>query len=634
MNDSRSSADVAPGVPLESVLCTEELDRRPARPPDYEAENQALVSLAQALADSPSTILQALAETILNVCGCESAGVSLVTPDGTRFYWPAIAGLWKPHIGGGTPRDFGPCGDVLDRNRPLLFEHFERRYPYFLPVTPAIEECLLVPFYLEGKAVGTIWAITHDPQARKFDKEDLRMLLSLGRFASSAYWAAESLGKLAAQDSTLRAVNAALLVSSVRQHELTEQAEQAAGRLAQLQKVTAALSEAVLPSQVAEVIVAQGVPALGAVSGSVLLLSEDGQMLEMLSTTEPEPSTRQFQRFTLSMDLPATTAILSGRPIWIESQAEYLERYPHLADQITTWGHQAAAALPIVNMGRKPGVMVLNFDRVVALSAEDQSYAATLAQLCGQALERARLFEAEQHARANLEGRVQERTAELEQSSAQLRDLSASLQAAREEERARVSLELHDQMGGALTGLKMDIAQVQRRVAKGEPQENMQHLLTTVDDLVKLTRQLATELRPGLLDDFGLAAAVEWELQEFEKRSGIRTRFLLEETDVALEKDAATAIFRIFQETLTNVARHAQANEVDVLLQLQAGTLILRVHDNGRGINTGALTNRKSLGLVGMRERVRLLSGEMIVDGGAGQGTTVLVKIPLQAPGV
>jgi hypothetical protein len=127
-------------VPLESILCTEQLRRRPWRPPDYKKENRALVALLSALVDSPSGILQTLAETILDVTQCDSSGLSLLTKDGKRFYWPAIAGMWKPHIGGGTPRDFGPCGNVLDYNCTLLFKHFERRYPYFLPVTPLIEE--------------------------------------------------------------------------------------------------------------------------------------------------------------------------------------------------------------------------------------------------------------------------------------------------------------------------------------------------------------------------------------------------------------------------------------------------------------------------------------------------------------
>lgn len=191
-------------VPLEAILCTEELNRRPARSPDYETENRALAALVQSLADSPGTILQTLADKILKVFQAGSAGISLLTKEdgGKRFYWPAIAGVWKPHIGGGTPRDFGPCGDVLDRNAALLFRHFERRYTYFLPVTPPVEECLLVPFYVEGKAVGTIWAITHDDR-RKFDAEDLRQLESLGRFASAAYQAVEVLDALEQQGEAL-----------------------------------------------------------------------------------------------------------------------------------------------------------------------------------------------------------------------------------------------------------------------------------------------------------------------------------------------------------------------------------------------------------------------------------------------
>jgi len=195
---SENSAPLDCSIPqasLESILCTEELQRRPSRPPDYEKENRALVALMAALADSPSSIFQTLAETILDITQCDSAGLSLLTRDGKtpdgcgkRFYWPAIAGMWNPHVGGGTPRNFGPCGDVLDQNRTLLFRHFERRYPYLVPVSPAAEECLLVPFYVAGDAVGTIWGIMHNDR-RKFDAEDDRVMASLGKFASSAYQA-------------------------------------------------------------------------------------------------------------------------------------------------------------------------------------------------------------------------------------------------------------------------------------------------------------------------------------------------------------------------------------------------------------------------------------------------------------
>jgi transcriptional regulator with GAF, ATPase, and Fis domain len=188
------------GASLESILCTEELRRRRWRSPDYAKENRALVSLATALNDSKSNILQKLADVILEATDSDSAGLSLLTKEdgGKRFYWPAIAGIWKPHIGGGTPRNFGPCGDVLDRNCTQLFRHFERRYPYLLPVMPPAEECLLVPFYVGGKAVGTIWAIMHTDR-RKFDAEDERLMSTLGQFASLAYQTVESIDDLKLQ---------------------------------------------------------------------------------------------------------------------------------------------------------------------------------------------------------------------------------------------------------------------------------------------------------------------------------------------------------------------------------------------------------------------------------------------------
>jgi PAS domain S-box-containing protein len=175
-------------VSLESILFTEELATRPSRPPDYLTENQALVSLAQSLADSPETILQQLTDTILRVLDCGSAGISLLRQeDGVpRFYWPAISGEWKSYVGDGTPRNFGPCGTVLDRNAPLLFKHVEKVFTYFGPVTPLVEEALLIPFYVAGKAVGTVWAVAHD-EKRNFDSEDKRQLESLARFAAAAY---------------------------------------------------------------------------------------------------------------------------------------------------------------------------------------------------------------------------------------------------------------------------------------------------------------------------------------------------------------------------------------------------------------------------------------------------------------
>src|SRR5262249_46581875 len=182
------------GASLGSILCTEELRCRPSRPPDYEKENSALVALVSALTDWPRTILQTLTETIREITQSDSAGVSLLKTDdgGQRFYWPAIAGMWNKYVEGGLPRDFAPCGEVIDRNCTLLFTQVAALYPILRPVLPAAEELLCVPFYIGGRAVGTIWAIMHNDR-RKFDAEDDRVMGSLGKFASSAYQAVMSI---------------------------------------------------------------------------------------------------------------------------------------------------------------------------------------------------------------------------------------------------------------------------------------------------------------------------------------------------------------------------------------------------------------------------------------------------------
>jgi PAS domain S-box-containing protein len=188
---TEASAPIKPPA-LQSVLSIDELNKRPSRPPDYAAESRALIALAEQMVISPAGILQALAETASELCGAHSAGISLLEPDGKRFYWPAVAGQWAEHVGGGTPRDFGPCGTVLDRNTALLFSHPERDFDYFAPVTPLVEEALLMPFYVDGIAVGTIWIVAHH-ESHRFDLEDLRLMTNLGTFAASVYQVLRSL---------------------------------------------------------------------------------------------------------------------------------------------------------------------------------------------------------------------------------------------------------------------------------------------------------------------------------------------------------------------------------------------------------------------------------------------------------
>ena len=179
-------------LPLQDVLRSDALARRTVRAPDHEAENRTLARLVQSLADAPATVFQVLADSIVQDLRAGSAGVSLLARDGKNFCSAAIAGAWQGCQGIDTPNDFSPCGDAVERHAPLLFSHPERRYAYLLPLTPLAEELLLVPFYVKGQVVGTIWAVAHDAQ-RQFDAEDVRQLVSMGRFASGAYQTTDAL---------------------------------------------------------------------------------------------------------------------------------------------------------------------------------------------------------------------------------------------------------------------------------------------------------------------------------------------------------------------------------------------------------------------------------------------------------
>ncbi|MEO8166502.1 MAG: ATP-binding protein, partial [Betaproteobacteria bacterium] len=199
-----SNIDELP-ISLDSVLATEALFLRPSRAPDYKTENLALVGLAKELGkSSPLGLLQKLVDAALVLCRAQSAGISLLDEENGQkiFRWPAIAGDWAAHIGGTTPRDFSPCGIVVDRDAVQLFVRFDRFYPYFKLVTHPTQEGLLIPFHVDEKAVGTIWVVLHD-ESRKFDLEDYRLLNSLGTFASAAYSALSLFEQTAKMKETL-----------------------------------------------------------------------------------------------------------------------------------------------------------------------------------------------------------------------------------------------------------------------------------------------------------------------------------------------------------------------------------------------------------------------------------------------
>ncbi len=221
--------------------------------------------------------------------------------------------------------------------------------------------------------------------------------------------------------------------------------------------------------------------------------------------------------------------------------------------------------------------------------------------------------------------------AERQKSLEQLRALAGQLQSTREEERKRVAREIHDQLGQTLTAIKMDFSSWLRELPPGanEDTKRTASILELVDESIQTVRRISTELRPGILDDLGLVAAIEWAGEDFESRTGTTCRLDLPRDDIAVNPEQATAIFRIFQETLTNVARHANASAVDVRLANVNENLTLEVHDNGRGIPKEKHSSGGSFGILGMRERALLLGGEVTITGPPGSGTTVRVRIPI-----
>jgi PAS domain S-box-containing protein len=223
---------------------------------------------------------------------------------------------------------------------------------------------------------------------------------------------------------------------------------------------------------------------------------------------------------------------------------------------------------------------------------------------------------------------------ELLRSRQELRDLTARLQLVREEERTNLAREVHDELGQALTGLKIDLAWLKPRVAdRPALVDRVQSIIVRIDGAMDTVRRIATDLRPSVLDDLGLVAAVEWQAQEFERSTGITAQLEVQAIYPQLDDVCATTAFRILQETLTNVARHAHATRVNIALRVSAEELTLEVRDNGRGISEGEMASPRSLGLIGSRERAIACGGELVIRGVRKQGTKVLLRIPVRSAG-
>ncbi len=247
----------------------------------------------------------------------------------------------------------------------------------------------------------------------------------------------------------------------------------------------------------------------------------------------------------------------------------------------------------------------------------------------------ARLASSVQRALREASERSERRKAdrELKKSHEQLRSLAAHLQSAREEERTNIAREIHDELGQSLAAIKIDLSLMAEKLQKDNGNsavaEQMKAEVDVVNSIIIAVRRICTELRPAILDHLGLGAAIEWQAGEFQKKSGIECEVTLNPYNITAGKDQSTVLFRIFQESLTNVLRHSKATKVRAALIRQDDCIMLEIADNGIGIPENQLVKTNSFGLLGMRERAYICNGELRINGSLGKGTTITAIIPV-----
>jgi signal transduction histidine kinase len=339
--------------------------------------------------------------------------------------------------------------------------------------------------------------------------------------------------------------------------------------------------------------------------GSILLLDADGvHVRHGAAPSLPAAYTQAIDGQAIGPSAGSCgTATFERRPVYVED----IETDPLWADYrdlARAHGLRACWSTPIFsNEGRVLGSFALYYREPRAPTAEDLALIQRATHLAGIAIEHIQLED-------------------------QLRALSAHVESVREDERTGIAREIHDVLGQALTALKMDLAWVSRRATGQETLlEKLAAMSQATDEIIQQVRRISTELRPGVLDDLGLLAAIEWQAQEFEERTGTLCTIESNVEDAALAREVSTALFRIFQEALTNVARHAGAEHVGVRLWLEGDDLRLEVRDDGRGITQAQAGNPRSLGLLGIRERARRLGGGATIAVGPSGGTIVAVHV-------
>lgn len=321
-------------------------------------------------------------------------------------------------------------------------------------------------------------------------------------------------------------------------------------------------------------------------------------------------------------------AAVSGQLLMSESCYSD-SRHERLFSDMTPHGHYI---VPLKSFEKLVGILFLYTDTHPSWYQHSQEVLLSIGGLIANTIQRKQIDEELEHHRNNLEDIVTARTQDLIQSKEQYRKLNNQIQMIREEEKSRLAREVHDQLGQALTALKMDAMHMEKKlpVDQSELKVQVQSMTRTIDETIKSVQHIATELRPPILDAFGLCEAISWQAREYEKRHGIHFDLNCLQDHVEIDKDLQTALFRIFQEAVTNILRHANASHVQVRLSHENEKLIYAIGDDGVGITAKDIENPESLGLIGMKERVYPWGGQVNFESSLGKGTLIIITLPLK----
>jgi PAS domain S-box-containing protein len=424
------------------------------------------------------------------------------------------------------------------------------------------------------------------------------------------------------RDSAGQVVGASSIARDITERKRAEEAERDQRALSEaLRDTAAALNSTLEFDQVLDLIlenVGRVVP-----SDSVVVMLCEGVELLIVRWTGlngPEPQTNMLgQRYPLNDFADFRQMVETKQPVLIADVREY----PGWVDLPSSRWIRSYLGAPILIAGQVVGMINLNAAQPGQYTTSHTERLQAFTHQAAVALQNARLL---------IE--AQARATDLKLSQDQLRAVSARAESVREEERITIAREIHDDLGQSLTGLKMDLAWLTKHLPASKKQAGLpaklQDMSNLIDQLIQAVRRIATELRPGVLDDLGLIAAIEWQAADFQRRTGIVCKIVSNVMDGALNKNQATAAFRILLETLTNIARHAQATHIKINLKEIDRVFTLEVRDNGRGLPVEAIDDPGSLGLAGMRERALAVGGQFSIAGAAEGGTLMRLSMPLE----